>query len=610
MTNNIEYRNLKAFISKHFWIIYLAILLSYVPLYFILNNYPFQINPNNALYLLSTLAQAQAAIIAIVITLTLVAVQLSAQTYSPRVIDVFKEFADFWFMIYVYGISIFVDIIVLYFVPENAQIKYINFNYIVNFSLALSFSTFTMLIPYMWRTMDLLKPRNIIEQLSKKIIKEEFIKTVTEKYNRNKYQYSIMSLVNDEDQIVPLIDVTKNAIRSDDITTARDGIKELEIILCDLLNYYGAKDGIIKHFCEHLTKTSYLSFGQNNEYIIVELSESLMRITDKALQKKEISQNAIGYIAFLLGEIGKESSNRLWKKATVVALNSIGSIYINAEKSGILFTIGAPYVIRQSLYDIVTNSLNKDLYFVQFYVMRPIKDICIRAIYEIPKESTDKKRILQDIAFYIAVVIEHIGQKSLEYEKESAVPIVTEDVMYNLSDIGASAADVEKKFAIDDSISSVIKNRILHFNWPYNNEKEDFIMSGLVSPVGNLGLGYSASPMNSLSMKSEKIWWYEEENCESEQNIESKCEWVIGFLKDIGTLLKEKSHFKSLQLVGSFIISMGSNCIRESPTVATYAAKTLNELDIDDLMANELNGQLEFKKLYLNLKKESESNHV
>jgi uncharacterized membrane protein len=41
--------------------------------------------------MLSAVVQTQAAIIAIVITLTLIAVQLTASAYSPRVIDIFKK---------------------------------------------------------------------------------------------------------------------------------------------------------------------------------------------------------------------------------------------------------------------------------------------------------------------------------------------------------------------------------------------------------------------------------------------------------------------------------------------------------------------------------------
>lgn len=402
-----------------------------------------------------------------------------------------------------------------------------------------------------------------------------------------------MSLVNDEDQIVPLIDVTKNAIRSDDITTARDGIRKLETILCDLLEYDGNKDGIIKHFSEHLKRISDLSFTKNNEYIIIELSESLARIADKALEKNEISQDAIGYVTFLLAEIGEESSNRLWKKSITSSINSIGSIYIKAEKSGILLKIGISYVVRESLNRIVLKALKKDLYFVRFYVLPPITDICIKAVYGVPKETDKTLKILQDIVSKLGESIVNIGRTSLEYEKDSVSPILSYEVVHNLTQIGASIADVEKNAEIKTSISSVMKSQILHFNWPI--DKEDFIIMGLVSPVENLGLSYSSR----LSMKSE-IWG--EVKSEYEQNIELKCDWVIDFLKDIGTVLKTKSLLRSLGYVGSSIISIGSNCIREFPEGAKYAARALKELDIDDLVENELKGQPEFNRLYLQLK--------
>ena len=51
----------------------------------------FTIADNSARYLLSALVQSLAAIIAIVVTMTLVAVQLTASAYSPRVIDIFKN---------------------------------------------------------------------------------------------------------------------------------------------------------------------------------------------------------------------------------------------------------------------------------------------------------------------------------------------------------------------------------------------------------------------------------------------------------------------------------------------------------------------------------------
>jgi uncharacterized membrane protein len=68
---------------------------------------------DSARYMLSALVQSQAAIIAIVITLSLVAVQLTASTYSPRVIDIFKKNPDIWILLGFYGFSIFYGLFLL-----------------------------------------------------------------------------------------------------------------------------------------------------------------------------------------------------------------------------------------------------------------------------------------------------------------------------------------------------------------------------------------------------------------------------------------------------------------------------------------------------------------
>ncbi len=51
---------------------------------------------DSARYMLSALVQGEAAIVALVVTLSLVAVQLAAQSYSARVIEMFRRTPDLW----------------------------------------------------------------------------------------------------------------------------------------------------------------------------------------------------------------------------------------------------------------------------------------------------------------------------------------------------------------------------------------------------------------------------------------------------------------------------------------------------------------------------------
>lgn len=70
-------------------------------------------NVNSARYLLSSLIQAEAAIIAIVISLTLVAMQMVATSYSPRVIRIFSSGNQMYVILQFYIISIALSAIFL-----------------------------------------------------------------------------------------------------------------------------------------------------------------------------------------------------------------------------------------------------------------------------------------------------------------------------------------------------------------------------------------------------------------------------------------------------------------------------------------------------------------
>ncbi|HIE31892.1 MAG TPA: DUF2254 domain-containing protein, partial [Methanosarcinales archaeon] len=92
-------------IARPFW--YFALLVVVLGVCYGAFNYLnlYHTDADSARYMLSAMVQAQAAIIAIVITLTLIAVQLTASAYSPRVIDIFKKNPDMWLLLGFYGFS-------------------------------------------------------------------------------------------------------------------------------------------------------------------------------------------------------------------------------------------------------------------------------------------------------------------------------------------------------------------------------------------------------------------------------------------------------------------------------------------------------------------------
>ena len=74
--------------------------------FLVVSLYPeFVIDRESALELISTSIQIQATILAIVISLTLLAVEMTASKYSSRVTEIFKNNTYMWAFFYSYFIS-------------------------------------------------------------------------------------------------------------------------------------------------------------------------------------------------------------------------------------------------------------------------------------------------------------------------------------------------------------------------------------------------------------------------------------------------------------------------------------------------------------------------
>ena len=182
------------------------------------------IDIDNARYMLSSLIQSEAAIIAIVITLTLVAVQQTSTLYSTRLIDIFKsKNPDFWILIIIYLGSITYQLIILTDLNKSTIEK----NHIF-FSFFAGLFSFISLIPYMLKTIDLLKPLTMLTILSEKITKSNFLLIDPNYYNI--YNYSDLNLKsvsldnNIKDPILPLVDIINSSLMKNDYDTSRDGL--------------------------------------------------------------------------------------------------------------------------------------------------------------------------------------------------------------------------------------------------------------------------------------------------------------------------------------------------------------------------------------------------
>ena len=282
----------------------------------------FHTDANSARYMLSALVQSQAAIVAIVITLTLIAVQLTASAYSPRVIDIFKKNPDMWILLGCYGVSIFYGLIVLKLV-QGAEGEFVSQSAIwslgwvsislesyVSIAYWLGAFTFVVLIPYMWNIMHLLKPESIIYQLAITITKDKILNM-------------------EEDPIQPIMDIIHGSIMKYDLETTRVGLKEVTEQVIKIIDSDCEKE-ILKRFSSHLTRVESLAISRADEDSTAEVIENLGNF-GRATAEKGLEKATLQAV-WSLGAVGVTAAENGFEDATLQAAKSLAELTILSEE--------------------------------------------------------------------------------------------------------------------------------------------------------------------------------------------------------------------------------------------------------------------------------------
>ena len=306
-------------------IIYLITFVVTILLIFIIDHYTqfFNLeeisNSNSARYLLSSLIQSQAAILAIVITVTLIAVQLVSSSYSPRVIKIFKTNADFYLLFFSYGFSIFYMSGILKIIPEENVIFLTQdtLHTKINTALVISFFTFTMLVPYILNVLNILNPSSIIEELAKDITKKKIHKSAQIDAN----------FKNDANPLIPILDIIRNSCLRHDFETTRKGLREIEqsviyILKSDLSD--SEVDALILLFVNELETFAELTVNLEDDNSSKEIVRILHSINETLIEIK--SHQFITRVNVLIKKIGMDSTKKHIIKTTEEAINSIYKI--------------------------------------------------------------------------------------------------------------------------------------------------------------------------------------------------------------------------------------------------------------------------------------------
>ena len=292
---------------------------------------------DSARYMLSAMVQAQAAIIAIIITLPLIAIQLTASAYSPFAIRIFKNDLDMWLLLSFYGVSMMYGLIVLKMMGGVAGVAvsqdvfwvlgFIPLSIECCVSVAYWFGAFTFvgLFPYMLNIIDLLKPATIIKKLFNTITKNENLEYVSSLVKREKYPKQRIKKCPAQ----PIMDMISDMLRKDDIETVRDGLATVTDWAEEVTEQIGDNDDphvkselFSADFCKHLVRFAKLSANRDNEEAVIEIIDKLETFAYSTAQKRLDGAtmtviDSLKHIKQIVGEME-------WKKATECIIWSLG----------------------------------------------------------------------------------------------------------------------------------------------------------------------------------------------------------------------------------------------------------------------------------------------
>lgn len=327
-----------------------------IPFYFMFYQYHLLYTDiNSAYYMLNTLIESLASVLAIVITLSLIAAQL-ASSASTRVLVIFRKSPDLWILITIYIIAIIYALSVLYIidVPRLSELQWhLSFIYFI------SVFAFAALIPYIWDVLMLMNPEKVIIKLGEDITKDSILESIEKESGNIEYTSG---------PIQPLIDMMNNALLKYQVSVFRIGLETLEKGIIKILER-GMSDWeeieISNYlFINHLDRIAKISLKNKNVVSSSALTKSIYRISKVAI---EADQKFIyGYSINLIGDIGIRASKQTMNYPASNCLVYLGQLGLqvmadeqNRNQKYIL------YLVFSSIQSIFEEALLQDKVFVE-----------------------------------------------------------------------------------------------------------------------------------------------------------------------------------------------------------------------------------------------------
>jgi stage V sporulation protein SpoVS len=388
----------------------------------------FTIDGNSARYLLSSLVQSLAAIIAIVVTLTLVAVQLTASAYSPRVIDIFKKDWVMWLLLVWYGLSIFFGLFVLEMIGGKYQSLGhwgVSLESCVFLAYLMGVAAFAGLFLHLINVFNLLNPTNIAMELLKDLIKDKNKTTdrILKSVESARDQKLDPKQHPEDDPLQPIVAIIRGSLAKYDFEMTRAGLNAIVVGMLEIIRPFSIDTGLKEDLISGKSSKKLKSAFKNNRHL---LPESLIvnKGTKLAIHKVSVNWWITGNVS------GKEK------------------IYVVKEENGKLNVYGCPIEETElsryfciHLKQVGKLTIEKENEISTFDVVNSLKKVGM---------STAEKK-LENATPQIILSLEWVGKISAE----SGLRDVTGAVVGAIRNVGETAAESGLMNATSQAVTAI-----------------------------------------------------------------------------------------------------------------------------------------------------------
>lgn len=358
-----------------------------------------EIDVDSARYLLSALIQSQAAVISIVITLTLIAVQLTSQAYSPHVKDIFKNHPHMWFLLGSYIISIGISSVLLIHLVGSNLLQDTGRLIILYLSFFHAIFLFIALIPFILVIINLLNPKTILTRLTNSIIIKDKIGP-------------------EEDPFQAVFDVIYASIRRFDFASMDKGLyileEKVEKIITENEQNYQISYILFRLFNDY-KRCGFILIEMNEENYLYDIINHLQKTAEWALNKN--NSNVIKLSSKTIEKIGIQAANYRLLYPIEHAIQSLLEI---SEKVGMTIEINENKLLLDNIHEIIDciGNIGKRAIFNNIFF---IGHSSIQAIVKLAFQVIEIKIELSENI--IPSNIEKIGDISIEKNSQGIIKL-------------------------------------------------------------------------------------------------------------------------------------------------------------------------------------------